>query len=95
MKANQTQFYGGEIANATILFPMCSLCPSQGADNFIGYQPTYWQYMDKLVYWAGSSAEGIINPPPAFSVDAAHAQGVKVLGNVFFLQKLLVVILNG
>ncbi len=41
MKANQTQFYGGEIANATILFPMCSLCPSQGADNFIGYQPTY------------------------------------------------------
>ena len=87
MKANQTQFYGGEIANATILFPMCSLCPSQGADNFIGYQPTYWQYMDKLVYWAGSSAEGIINPPPAFSVDAAHAQGVKVLGNVFFPPK--------
>lgn len=87
MKANPAQFYEGEITNATILFPMCSLCPSQGADNFIGYQPTYWQYMDKLVYWAGSSAEGIINTPPAFSVDAAHAQGVKVLGNVFFPPK--------
>ena len=40
--------------------PTCSSCPSQGANNFLGYQPTYWQYMDKLVYWAGSASEGII-----------------------------------
>lgn len=87
MKANQNQFYEGQITNATILFNMCSLCPSQGANNFIGYQPTYWQYMDKLVYWAGSASEGIIIPPPAGSIDAAHAQGVKVLGQVFFPPK--------
>lgn len=84
MKANANQYYEGQICNATILFPTCSLCPSQGAENFLGYQPTYWQYMDKLVYWAGSASEGIIIPPPAGAIDAAHAQGVKVLGQVFF-----------
>ena len=55
MKANKNQYYEGQVCNATILFPTCSLCPSQGANNFLGYQPTYWQYMDKLVYWAGSA----------------------------------------
>ena len=84
MKANSAQHYGGQICNASILFPTCSLCPSQGANNFVGYQPTYWQYMDKLVYWAGAANEGIINIPPAPSVDAAHQSGVKVLGNIFF-----------
>ena len=84
MKANEYQWYEGELCNATILFPTCSQCPSQGDLNFTGYQPTYWQYMDKLVYWAGSASEGIIIPPPAPVVDAAHAQGVKVLGQIFF-----------
>lgn len=84
MKANANQYYEGQICNATILYPMCSLCPSQGANNFVGYQPTYWQYMDKLVYWAGSASEGIIIPPPAGSTDAAHQQGVKSLGQIFF-----------
>lgn len=84
MKANANQYYEGQVCNASILFHMCSMSPSQGANNFIGYQPTYWQYMDKLVHWAGSSSEGIIIPPPAGSIDAAHAQGVKVLGQVFF-----------
>lgn len=84
MKANSAQQYGGQITDATILHPMCSVIPSQGAYNFVGYQPTYWQYMDKLVHWAGSASEGIIIPPPAGTVDAAHAQGVKVLGQLFF-----------
>lgn len=84
MKANANQYYEGQVCDATILFPTCSICPSQGAYNFLGYQPTYWQYMDKLVYWAGSASEGIIIPPPAPSIDAAHQSGVKVLGQVFF-----------
>ncbi len=84
MKANANQHYEGQICNATILYPMCSLSPSQGADDFLGYQPTYWQYMDKLVYFAGSASEGIIIPPPAGSTDAAHQQGVKSLGQIFF-----------
>ena len=84
MKANPNQYYEGQVCNASILYPMCSLCPSQGANNFIGYQPTYWQYMDKMVYWAGAANEGIINIPPCGSTDAAHQSGVKMLGNIFF-----------
>ena len=85
MKANANQYYEGQICNSTILYPTCSLCPSQGElNNFLGYQPTYWQYMDKLVYWAGAASEGIINIPPAGSTDAAHQSGVKSLGNIFF-----------
>lgn len=84
MKANSNQWYEGQVCNSTILFHTCSLCPSQGANNFTGYQPTYWQYMDKLVYWAGSASEGIIIPPPAPSIDAAHQSGVKALGQIFF-----------
>ena len=82
--ANPNQYYEGQVCNASILYPMCSLCPSQGANNFIGYQPTYWQYMDKMVYWAGAANEGIINIPPCGSTDAAHQSGVKMLGNIFF-----------
>ena len=84
MKANANQFYEGQVCNATILYDMCSLCPAQGCYDFVGYQPTYWQYMDKLVHWAGSASEGIIIPPPAPSIDAAHQAGVKVLGQLFF-----------
>ena len=84
MKANPNQYYEGQVCNASILYPMCSLCPSQGANNFIGYQPTYWQYMDKMVYWAGAANEGIINIPPCGSTDAAHQSGVKMLGNISF-----------
>lgn len=39
MKANKNQYYEGQICNAPILFPTCSMCPSQGAYNFLGYQP--------------------------------------------------------
>lgn len=84
MKANPNQSYTKQLTNATILYPMCGACPSQGAFNFVGYQPTYWQYMDKVVYWAGSAGEGIINIPPVWSTDAAHQSGVKILGNINF-----------
>lgn len=47
---------------------------------------SYWQYVDTLVYWGGSSGEGIIVPPSPDVTDAAHKNGVKVIGTVFFPQ---------
>ena len=47
---------------------------------------SYWQYIDKLVYWGGSSGEGLIVPPSADVIDAAHRNGVPVFGTVFFPQ---------
>lgn len=47
---------------------------------------SYWQYIDKLVYWGGSSGEGLIITPSADVIDAAHTNGVPVLGTIFFPQ---------
>lgn len=84
IKANEYQYPDAKIAACLTMNPMCSTTPSQGANNFIGYNPTYWQYMDMIVWWGGSAGEGIIVPPTAPVVDVCHMNGVKVLGNVFF-----------
>lgn len=47
---------------------------------------SYWQYIDKLVYWGGSSGEGLIVAPSADVIDAGHRNGVPVMGTVFFPQ---------
>lgn len=47
---------------------------------------TYWQYVDTLVYWGGSSGEGLIVAPSPDVVDAGHKNGVKVIGTIFFPQ---------
>lgn len=47
---------------------------------------TYWQYVDKLVYWGGSSGEGIIVPPSPDVTNQGHKNGVPVIGTVFFPQ---------
>ncbi|MFB9770571.1 endo-beta-N-acetylglucosaminidase [Lactiplantibacillus modestisalitolerans] len=45
-----------------------------------------WQYIDQLVYWGGAAGEGLIVPPTPDVIDAAHKNGVPVLGTVFFPQ---------
>jgi len=57
--------------------------PSQGAATADYYALTHWSYLDELVFWGGSSGEGIILAPNAPIVDAAHRHGVPVLGNIF------------
>ncbi len=57
--------------------------PSQGSASADYYAFTHWSYVDELVFWGGSSGEGIILAPNAPVVDAAHRAGVRVLGNVF------------
>ncbi|MDI3386398.1 endo-beta-N-acetylglucosaminidase [Streptomyces sp. B-S-A8] len=57
--------------------------PSQGAATADHYALTHWAYLDELVFWGGSSGEGIVLAPNAPVVDAAHRNGVPVLGNVF------------
>ncbi|MFI6767381.1 endo-beta-N-acetylglucosaminidase [Streptomyces sp. NPDC050355] len=57
--------------------------PSQGSATADYYAPTHWAYLDELVFWGGSSGEGLILAPNAPVVDAAHRNGVPVLGTVF------------
>ncbi|MGW1360154.1 endo-beta-N-acetylglucosaminidase [Streptomyces chartreusis] len=57
--------------------------PSQGSATADYYALTHWAYIDELVFWGGSSGEGLILAPNAPIVDAAHRHGVPVLGNIF------------
>lgn len=66
------------------LNPNTSGVPSQGGESFYANTFGFWQYVDLMVYWAGSSGEGIIVPPSADVIDASHRNGVPILGNVFF-----------
>lgn len=81
--ANSQQQYDGKICNSTIMWNQCGNQPSQGTFDFAAYSFTHWQYIDLLVYWAGSANEGLICPPSATWTDAAHQNGVRILGQVF------------
>jgi len=58
--------------------------PSQGFSSVKQYAFPYWQYIDYFVQWGGSANEGIVVPPLATWTDAAHKNGVKSIGTVFF-----------
>ncbi len=71
------------VALSTMNSPV-SKSPAQFGNKFNIYSFSHWQYIDKLIYWGGSAAEGIIVPPTAEVTDAAHRNGVQVLGTIFF-----------
>ncbi|WP_329462938.1 endo-beta-N-acetylglucosaminidase [Streptomyces sp. NBC_01431] len=68
---------------ALVSFGPTAANPAQGAATADYYALTHWAYIDELVFWGGSSGEGLILAPNAPVVDAAHRHGVPVLGNVF------------
>lgn len=67
-----------------VAFAPTSNNPSQGSPTMDYYALNYWQYLDVLVFWGGSAGEGLILAPNPTVIDAAHRNGVPVLGNVFF-----------
>lgn len=68
---------------ALAAFGPTSFNPSQGSAEFHTYAVNYWQYMDVLVFWGGSAGEGLILAPKPTIIDAAHRNGVPVLGTIF------------
>jgi endo-beta-N-acetylglucosaminidase D len=81
---NETQQTDAKVVALSALNSNTSGVPSQGGSEFFANTFSYWQYVDLMVYWAGSAGEGIITPPSADVIDAAHKNGVPILGNVFF-----------
>jgi endo-beta-N-acetylglucosaminidase D/PKD repeat protein len=81
---NETQNKDVNVVAISIMNSSTSGNSSQGSSNFEANTFSYWQYIDKLVYWGGSSGEGIIVPPTADVIDSAHKNGVPVLGTIFF-----------
>ncbi|MCT9008259.1 endo-beta-N-acetylglucosaminidase [Streptomyces rhizosphaerihabitans] len=81
--ANTTARSGQARVQSLVSFGPTSGNPAQGAATADYYALTHWSYVDELVFWGGSSGEGLILAPNAPIVDAAHRHGVPVLGNVF------------
>lgn len=57
---------------------------SQQADGFNNFYFDFWQFIDIYCFWGGSAAAGIIVPPAPTLISAAHLNGVKVYGTIFF-----------
>ena len=70
--------------NPLAAFAPTSDNPSQGSLNIDYYSFSFWQYVNQLVFWGGSAGEGLILAPNPTIIDAAHRNGVKILGNIFF-----------
>ena len=68
-----------KVLSIASMYPSTSGAPSQGSEKFHTYTFSNWQYIDKLVMWGGSAGEGLIVPPSADVIDAAHKNGVPVL----------------
>ncbi|MFT4414802.1 endo-beta-N-acetylglucosaminidase [Fredinandcohnia humi] len=84
---NETAQSEAKLVALSALNSNTSGVPSQGGKDFFANTFSYWQYVDVMVYWAGSAGEGIIVPPSADVIDASHKNGVPILGNVFFPPK--------
>ncbi|WP_430611013.1 endo-beta-N-acetylglucosaminidase [Enterococcus sp. DIV0876] len=83
---NDTQHAETKVVALSIMNSSTSGNAPRGINTFDANVFSYWQYIDQLVYWGGSSGEGIIVPPSPDVTDAAHKNGVPVLGTVFFPQ---------
>ncbi|MFJ9342549.1 endo-beta-N-acetylglucosaminidase [Streptomyces sp. NPDC101733] len=81
--ANRSARAGQARISALVSFGPTARNPSQGSATADHYALTHWAYLDELVFWGGSSGEGLVLAPNAPVVDAAHRNGVPVLGNVF------------
>ncbi len=84
LKANANARAGEGRVASLVSFAPTSNNPSQGGADPNYYAFGYWQYIDTLVFWGGSASEGLILAPNPTVIDAAHRNGVKVYGTVFF-----------
>ncbi len=83
---NSTQNKDTKVMSISIMNGSTSGNSPHGLNKFNANTFSYWQYVDLLVYWGGSSGEGLIVAPSADVVDAGHKNGVKVIGTVFMPQ---------
>ncbi|MDF2544664.1 MAG: glycoside hydrolase family 85, partial [Herbinix sp.] len=83
VKSNPTQIIDFQVAALSIMNASTSGNSPHGLNRFDANTFSYWQYVDQLVYWGGSAGEGLIVPPTADVIEAAHINGVPVLGTIF------------
>lgn len=83
---NSTQNKDTQVMAINIMNSSTSGNSPHGLNRFKANTFGYLQYVDLLVYWGGSSGEGLIVAPSPDVTDMAHKNGVKVIGTCFFPQ---------
>lgn len=83
---NSTQNKDTQVMAISIMNSSTSGNAPHGLNKFKSNTFGYLQYVDILVYWGGSSGEGLIVAPSPDVTDMGHRNGVKVLGTCFFPQ---------
>ena len=83
---NGTQNRETKVMAISIMNASTSGNAPQGLNKFSANTFGYLQYVDLLVYWGGSSGEGLIVAPSPDVVNMGHRNGVKVIGTCFFPQ---------
>lgn len=83
---NETQNKDTKVMAVSIMNGSTSGNSPHGLNKMNANTFSYWQYVDTLVYWGGSSGEGLIVAPSPDVVDAGHKHGVKVIGTIFMPQ---------
>jgi len=65
-----------------------STVPVASPNGFRTYKlcaPSMWQYTDDMVFWGGSDRDTkTILTPTAHTIDAAHRNGVRIYGKIFY-----------
>ena len=56
---------------------------AQGSESMLSYAFNYWQYVDSYIYWGGNG-EDFIQAPTGEVIDAAHTNGVPIVGVLGF-----------
>lgn len=85
LKANAHARLGEGRVMPLIAFNSTPSASAQGSRTLRYHTPLFWQYMHAMTFWGGSDRDTrTILAPSAHVVDAAHRNGVPVLGKIFF-----------
>ena len=86
LQDRQGGFVVNELANPEAKLMLCAMNDSptaQGSESFFSYAFNYWQYTDTFIYWGGNG-EDFIQAPTGELIDAAHTNGVPIVGVLGF-----------
>lgn len=83
---NKTQNKDTKVMAVSIMNGSTSGNAPHGLNKMNANTFSYWQYVDTLVYWGGSSGEGLIVAPSPDVTDAGHKHGAAVIGTIFMPQ---------
>jgi len=82
----QGGFVVNPLANPEAKLMLCAMNDNpvaQGSESMLSYAFNYWQYVDSYIYWGGNG-EDFIQAPTGEVIDAAHTNGVPIVGVLGF-----------